>query len=118
MHEEGNVSNFEDAVASSNSISVEEPIQVDSSVEQESIQQSEVLIVNVMARDRKVFEGHDLLQALVTSGLKFGEMNIFHHRLHNVNNGPVIFSVANILNPGAFDLNQMDNFSTIGVSFF
>lgn len=118
LYEEDNVSNFEDAVASSNSTSVEEPIRADSSVEQESNQQSEVLIVNVMSRDRRVFEGHDLLQALVTSGLKFGEMNIFHHRLHNGNTGPVIFSVANILNPGTFDLNQMDNFSTIGVSFF
>ncbi|MDG2250027.1 MAG: cell division protein ZipA [Gammaproteobacteria bacterium] len=118
LYEEDNVSNFEDAVASSNSTSVEEPIRVDSSVEQESIQQSEVLIVNVMARDRRVFEGHDLLQALVTSGLKFGEMNIFHHRLNNGNTGPVIFSVANILNPGTFDLNQMDSFSTIGISFF
>ena len=118
LYEEDNVSNFEDAVASSNPTSVEEPIRADSSVEQESIQQSEVLIVNVMSRDRRVFEGHDLLQALVTSGLKFGEMNIFHHRLHNGNTGPVIFSVANILNPGAFDLNQMDNFSTIGISFF
>jgi cell division protein ZipA len=118
LYEEDNVSNFEDAVASSNSTNVEEPIRIDSSVEQEPIQQSEVLIVNVMARDRRVFEGHDLLQALVTSGLKFGEMNIFHHRLHNGNTGPVIFSVANILNPGAFDLNQMDSFSTIGISFF
>jgi len=118
LYEEDNVSNFEDAVASSNSTSVEEPIRVDSSVEQESIQQSEVLIVNVTARDRRIFEGHDLLQALVTSGLKFGEMNIFHHRLHNGNTGPVIFSVANILNPGTFDLNQMDSFSTIGISFF
>ena len=118
LHEEGNVSNFEDAVALSNSTSAEEPIREDSSVGQESIQQSEVLIVNVMARDGRVFEGHDLLQALVTLGLKFGEMNIFHHRLHNGNTGPVIFSVANILNPGAFDLNQMDSFSTIGISLF
>ncbi|MDD9894162.1 MAG: cell division protein ZipA [Gammaproteobacteria bacterium] len=84
----------------------------------DSIQQSEVLVVNVMAREGRTFHGNDLLQVLVTSGLKFGEMNIFHHRLHNENKGPVIFSVANILNPGTFDLNDMENFSTIGVSLF
>ncbi len=84
----------------------------------DTIQQSEVLVVNVTAREGRAFHGNDLLQALVTSGLKFGEMNIFHHRLNNDNKGPVIFSVANILNPGTFDLNDMENFSTIGISLF
>jgi cell division protein ZipA len=116
--EESKVSNFEDAVASSSSMQTEGAAPREAQAEQDSMQQSEVLVVNVMARDNRTFEGHDLLQVLITSGLKFGEMNIFHHRLHNENTGPVIFSVANILNPGTFDLNQMDSFSTIGISLF
>ena len=58
------------------------------------------------------------MHAVITSGLKFGEMNIFHYRYGNDSNGPVIFSLANILNPGTFDLNNMAEFSTIGVSMF
>ena len=46
------------------------------------------------------------------------KMNIFHKRFRGTTNGPVIFSVANILNPGTFDLNAMTEFRTVGVSLF
>lgn len=81
-------------------------------------EQSEVLVLNVMAKDGRVFAGDDLLHILITSGLKFGDMNIFHKRLSKDNQGAVIFSVANMLNPGTFDLNNMDEFTTLGISFF
>ncbi len=81
-------------------------------------QPSEVIVLNVMARDGYVFYGDDLMPCLLTSGLKFGEMAIFHQRFGNDNRGPVIFSVANILNPGTFDLNDMANFTTVGISMF
>lgn len=79
---------------------------------------SEVLVINVMSREGEVFHGDDLMQALITTGLKFGQMSIFHHRLNNASSGPVIFSVANVLNPGTFDLNNMGEFTTRGVSLF
>jgi cell division protein ZipA len=85
---------------------------------QETMQPSEVVVINVMARENHAFVGHDLLQVLITAGLKFGEMSIFHQRFGNDDNGPVVFSVANILNPGTFDLNNMDSFSTLGISLF
>ena len=81
-------------------------------------QPAEVLVCNVMAREGSELHGDDLLEALITSGLKFGDMNIFHKRFRGTNNGPVIFSVANILNPGAFDPNAMADLRTIGVSLF
>jgi cell division protein ZipA len=81
-------------------------------------QPSEVLVINVMAKKGYAFAGDDLMHTLITSGLKFGDMKIFHQRLGNQPKGPVIFSVANILNPGTFDLNSMDTFTTVGVSLF
>lgn len=81
-------------------------------------QPSEVLVVNVMARGGHSFAGDDLLQVLITAGLKFGEMNIFHHHLDSNTKDAVLYSVANVLNPGTFDLNNMSDFSTLGVSFF
>lgn len=81
-------------------------------------QSTEVIVLNVMAREGREFRGEDLFHTVIASGLKFGDMQIFHHRFGNGSNGPVIFSLANILNPGTFDLNNMSQFSTIGVSLF
>lgn len=90
----------------------------DPNLEQAVTEPSEVLVVNVMAREGYEFAGDDLLQVLITSGLKFGEMNIFHHHVQGNAKGPILFSVANVLNPGTFDLNNMSEFSTLGISFF
>lgn len=84
----------------------------------EEFEHSEVLVLNITAKDGRVFAGDDLLHALITAGLKFGDMNIFHKRLSKEHQGTVIFSVANMLNPGTFDLNNMDEFTTLGISFF
>ena len=115
--EEDNIAHIEEA-ASARASGVEISPNAGRSIEQETSHQSEVIVINVMAQEGRVFEGNDLLQVLVTAGLRFGEMNIFHHRLNNKNKGPLIFSVANILNPGTFDLNEMEEFSTIGISLF
>ncbi len=81
-------------------------------------QPSELLVLNVMAQEGLSFQGDALLHAVITQGLQFGEMNIFHYRFKNYPKGPIIFSLANILNPGTFDLSSMSDFSTIGVSLF
>lgn len=78
---------------------------------------SEVLVLNVMARDGAMIQGNDLLPVLLGAGLRFGEMNVFH-RHAEPEGGPVLFSVANILNPGTFDLNRLGEFETRGLCFF
>ena len=45
-------------------------------------------------------------------------MNIFHKRLSKEHQDTVIYSAANMLNPGTFDLNNLDDFTTSGISFF
>ena len=96
------------------------PVSQPSEIKQQTLaaQPSEVIVLNVVARGGREFRGDDLLEVFITSGLKFGEMSIFHQRFRGTNNGPVIFSVANILNPGTFDLNSIHEFSTVGVSLF
>jgi cell division protein ZipA len=96
------------------------PVSQPSEIKQQtpSAQPTEVIVLNVVARGDREFMGDDLLEVLITRGLKFGEMNIFHQRFRGTNNGPVIFSVANILNPGTFDLNSIHESSTVGVCLF
>lgn len=78
----------------------------------------EVIIINVMARQGATFAGADLLPVLRKQGLRLGEMSIFHRHADLDGNGPVMFSMANMVKPGTFNLADMENFSTPGVSFF
>lgn len=89
-----------------------------STQERVTAEPSEVVVINVMSKAGRLLAGDELLHVLITTGMKFGDMNIFHRRLGGDNKGPVIFSIANILNPGTFDLNRMHEFTTRGVSLF
>lgn len=78
----------------------------------------EVLIVNLMAPSGQAFRGDALLDALLQGGLRFGDMNIFHRYEKPNGGGAILFSLANMVKPGTFDLDQMDDFTTPGVSLF
>lgn len=78
----------------------------------------EVLVINVVARDPAGFKGSALVQSILESGLRFGDMDIFHRHESMAGNGEVLFSMANGVKPGTFDLDQIDHFSTRAVSFF
>jgi cell division protein ZipA len=78
----------------------------------------DVLVLNVVARDDNELDGVRLLPVLLTLGFKFGEMEIFHRHANSTGHGPVLFSLANMVNPGVFDVDNMEQFSTTGVSLF
>ncbi|HAJ85550.1 MAG TPA: cell division protein ZipA, partial [Pseudomonas sp.] len=69
-------------------------------------------------RDPHGFRGPALLQNILESGLRFGEMDIFHRHESMAGNGEVLFSMANAVKPGTFDLDDIDHFTTPAVSFF
>ncbi|MEE4071572.1 cell division protein ZipA [Pseudomonas viridiflava] len=78
----------------------------------------EVLVISVISRSENGFKGPALLQNILESGLRFGEMDIFHRHESMAGNGEVLFSMANAVKPGVFDLDDIDHFSTRAVSFF
>ena len=78
----------------------------------------QIIILSVVMPDDQKMLGAALLPSLLTLGLKYGEMNIFHRHEDNAGKGKVTFSLANIMNPGSFDLDSMENFETRGVSLF
>ncbi|MCF4994581.1 cell division protein ZipA [Pseudomonas syringae] len=86
--------------------------------EKEQAQAEEVLVISVICRDAAGFKGPALLQNILESGLRFGEMDIFHRHESMAGNGEVLFSMANAVKPGIFDLDDIDHFSTPAVSFF
>ncbi len=81
-------------------------------------QAEEVIIINVMANPGTTIEGKKLLSVLLKNGMRLGEMSIFHRHADSSGKGPVMFSMANMLKPGTFSMSEMDEFETLGVSFF
>lgn len=78
----------------------------------------QVFVIHVMARDPGGFRGSELLQILLACDVRFGEMNIFHRYEREKGQGEIQFSVANATEPGSFDLDAMEAFTTPGLSFF
>jgi cell division protein ZipA len=84
----------------------------------EQLPVEEYLVIIVVSRDEAGFKGPALLQSILESGLRFGDKDIFHRHESLAGNGEVLFSMANALKPGTFDLDDIDHFSTRAVSFF
>ena len=80
-------------------------------------QEQEVLVINVAAKQER-FKGPDLLHILLACDLRFGDMDIFHRFERAEGQGKVLFSMANSVEPGYFDLDAIDNFTTPSVCFF
>jgi len=77
-----------------------------------------VFVINIMAREGKSIAGAELLQELSAFGFKFGAMDIFHRHVDAAGKGAVIFSLANMVKPGVFELDTMEQFESPGVSLF
>ncbi|MFN7782751.1 MAG: cell division protein ZipA [Lysobacterales bacterium] len=77
-----------------------------------------VVSLIVAARAGTLLHGGDILVAAEKAGLVFGDMQIFHRLPDNRPEAGPIFSVANVVKPGNFDLRQPDQTQTPGVTFF
>lgn len=75
-----------------------------------------IVTLFLLARDNHAITGAELLQATVSTGMEFGDMNIFH-RLPEGEDKPV-FSMANAEKPGQFERDEWNTFETAGVVLF
>lgn len=75
-----------------------------------------IVTLFLLARDNRIITGADLLQATVSTGLEFGDMNVFH-RLDDGEEKPV-FSMANAAKPGHFERDEWNTFETGGIVLF
>jgi cell division protein ZipA len=77
-----------------------------------------VYVLHVMANADQCFKGYELLQALLSQGLRFGEMDIFHRYQETNGKGPILFSLTSAVEPGTFDIHNMGNYSCPGLTLF
>ena len=77
-----------------------------------------VVTLYLAARAGQTLHGPDLVVAAEKAGLVFGHMNIFHRLVDNHPEQGPVFSVANLVKPGSFDMSHIQDLRTPGISFF
>ncbi|MBK1673435.1 cell division protein ZipA [Ectothiorhodospira shaposhnikovii] len=82
------------------------------------VPQEKLVVLHVVAGEDDRFLGVDLATALTAEGMEFGDMNIYHYLVTAGRRQLPVFSLANMLNPGTFDPQFMDEFTTPGVTLF
>ena len=74
--------------------------------------------LNIISRNESGFSGRVIDQAAHRVGMEFGPMNIYHLKNNDPGGGRNLFSLANLYQPGEFDLKGIDDFSTDGLTIF
>ncbi|TCN73936.1 cell division protein ZipA [Vibrio crassostreae] len=78
----------------------------------------EVIVLNVHCAGEIPFVGTDLFRSMENNGLTYGEMSIYHCFAQSSDEPKVIFSVANMMQPGTLEHDDPADFTTKGISFF
>lgn len=115
----------ESAVDQSQSEVVETPS--DSAEQQEEAQQEadsqetapqDFIILHIEMPEGLTMAGSKLLPCVLSLGFKYSDEGFFNRHVESSGNGPVLFRLVNMYNPGTFDIDNMEQFSTGGVSLF
>ena len=73
---------------------------------------NKIVTLHVVAPPDSLLAGDHLLDVFERRGYHYGELNIFH----SMHEGNTVFSVAKMIEPGFFDINDMDSFQTPGIT--
>jgi cell division protein ZipA len=77
-----------------------------------------IVTLYVAARAGDKLAGSDVVVAAEKAGLEFGDMGIFHRLVIGKKVDGPVFSMANMVKPGNFDMSQLDSVQTPGVTLF
>jgi len=79
----------------------------------------DVLALYLRPARSPAFMGPVLIKALNAVGMHFGDMNIYHHfGAGELRAEQPLFSLANMFEPGQFDLDGIEEFETAGLAMF
>ena len=77
-----------------------------------------IVTLYVAARAGQTLAGPDLIVAAEKAGLVHGHMSVFHRLVDGHPEQSPVFSVANMVKPGSFELARIHELRTPGISFF
>ncbi len=76
-----------------------------------------IVTLRIVAREKKAFQGDELILSLRGIGLRHGKFGIFH-RYDGNDDSRTIFSAASLVEPGSFDLANIKEQQIPGISLF
>ena len=79
---------------------------------------ADFIILHIQMPEGLSMQGASLLPLLLSLGFKFSPEGFFNRHQDPSGNGPVLFRLVNMFNPGTFDIDNMEQLSTAGVSLF
>ena len=77
-----------------------------------------IVTLYIAAKAGSVLRGPDIVVAAEKTGLSYGHMNVFHRLVEGHPERGPIFSVANIMKPGNFDMADIQSLETPAIAFF
>jgi cell division protein ZipA len=77
-----------------------------------------IVSLYVAARAGSKLRGQDIMVAAEKAGLTFGHMDVFHRLVDGRPEQGPVFSVANIIKPGSFDMASIGELETPAIAFF
>jgi len=109
----------EEQLNTENSADEYEPVveQTNTQTEETEVAVDDVISVYVLAQPGEMIKGEKILSASYALHMDFGTMKIFH-RHDQDEERKIQFSMANIKQPGWFEIDNMNELETPGVSFF
>ncbi|MFT3756705.1 MAG: cell division protein ZipA [Pseudoxanthomonas sp.] len=77
-----------------------------------------IVSLYVAARAGNMLRGEDIVVAAEKTGLSFGHMNVFHRLIERQPERGPVFSMANIMQPGSFDMTTIRELETPAIAYF
>ncbi|WP_395771694.1 cell division protein ZipA [Arenimonas sp.] len=77
-----------------------------------------LVMLYLAAKSGQSISGAELVLATEKVGLVYGHNSVYHRLAEGVHANEPIFSMANVIQPGNFNLDHIDTLQTPGVSFF
>lgn len=76
------------------------------------------IMMFLLAKGNRQLAGYELLQAVLSAGLRFGEGHLFHRHQHANGQGPILCSLAAATDQGTFDLQNIGAFMVRGLCLY
>ncbi|MCY3802895.1 MAG: cell division protein ZipA [Gammaproteobacteria bacterium] len=85
--------------------------------EEGASEEKKLVVLHVMARRPEAFKGTGIMDLVRELDLEYDDMRIFHKKVKRLSGRKAMYSILNAVKPGTFDLDNMDQFETPGISF-